>query len=115
MLFLTKQVQESKGLEFDDVLLYNFFTNSDAGDLWRVISNYTERDIAEYYSDTLVSSSGVQRFEWDNLVENSARHLDFSPEKHKILEIEFKMLYTAITRARVNIFIAESDSNLCCK
>lgn len=29
-LFLT-QVQESKGLEFDDVLLYNFFSDSTAG------------------------------------------------------------------------------------
>ena len=32
-------VQESKGLEFDDVLLYNFFSDSPAGDLWRATSD----------------------------------------------------------------------------
>jgi hypothetical protein len=105
-------VQESKGLEFDDVLLYNFFTDGDCGDLWRVVTNYTEKDIAEYYNDQSVKSSGVQSYDWDKVMEQKTRHLDFSNEKHKILETELKMLYTAITRARVNIFIAESDTDL---
>jgi len=43
---------------------------------------------------------------------NTARHLDFSYEQHKILETELKILYTAITRARVNIFMTETDSDL---
>ena len=42
-------VQESKGLEFDDVLLYNFFSDSPAEDLWRAVSSYSEADIAAYY------------------------------------------------------------------
>jgi len=50
-------VQESKGLEFDDVLIYNFFTESEAGDMWRVVSNYTEKDVAEYYSQVSSESS----------------------------------------------------------
>jgi len=106
------QVQESKGLEFDDVLLYNFFTDSQAGDVWRVVANYTEEDIAEYYKHISVTSSGVQSYEWDAFVEQKARQLDFDVERHKILESELKMLYTAITRARVNVFIAESDPDL---
>ena len=32
-------------------------------------------------------------------------------DQHKILETELKMLYTAITRARVNIFIAETNTD----
>ena len=35
-------VQQSKGLEFDDVLLYDFFSHSPAKDAWRVVTNYTE-------------------------------------------------------------------------
>lgn len=43
-------------------------------------------------------------------MESRTRHLDFSQEHMKILESELKQLYTAITRARVNVFIAESNS-----
>ena len=106
------QVQESKGLEFDDVLLYNFFSDSIAGDMWRVVSNYTEADICAYYEDASVKSSGVQIYDWDRLLDSKTRDLGFSYEEHKILETELKMLYTAITRARVNVFIAERDVEL---
>ena len=37
------------------------------------------------------------------------RPLDFDPEKHKILNSELKHLYTAVTRARVNIWIFDED------
>jgi len=30
-------VHEVKGLEFDDVILYNFFTDSDYKDMWKLI------------------------------------------------------------------------------
>mmetsp|Transcript_12027 Transcript_12027/g.24053 ORF Transcript_12027/g.24053 Transcript_12027/m.24053 type:complete len:3243 (+) Transcript_12027:98-9826(+) len=102
-------VQESKGLEFDDVLLYNFFTDSPADDLWRVVSCYTEEDIQNYYADVSVASSGVQKYDWQNPILQETRRLDFNAEQHKILETELKMLYTAITRARVNVFIAETN------
>ena len=105
-------VQESKGLEFDDVLLYNFFSDSPAEDLWRIVSNYTEEDIKAYYADVTVAGSGVQEYDWENPILSDTRHLDFDVNSHKILEVELKMLYTAITRARVNVFIAETDSEL---
>ena len=93
------------------MLLYNFFTESEAGNLWRIVSNYTEKDVATYYSHTSEGSAGVQSYEWDKLIK-TARHLDFNHEQHKVLESELKILYTAITRARVNIFIAETDGDL---
>jgi len=51
-------------------------------------------------------------FEWKDLVDNVARELDFVHEKHKILETELKILYTAITRAKVNIFLVETSHDL---
>lgn len=85
-------VQQSKGLEFDDVLLYNFFTDSAAKDAWRVVSNYTKDDIETYYSDISVMSSGVQKYDWDDAFLGKTRHLDFNPDQHRILETELKML-----------------------
>ena len=104
-------VQESKGLEFDDVLLYNFFSDSPAEDLWRAVSSYSEADIAAYYQDATVAASGVQKYDWESPMLNETRHLEFNSDQHKILETELKMLYTAITRARVNIFIAETNTD----
>lgn len=39
----------------------------------------------------------------------SARPLEFNPDKHKVLNSEFKFLYTAITRARVNVWFFDED------
>jgi len=107
-------VQEAKGLEFDDVLLYNFFTDSDANELWRVVSNYKEDQIRDFYSKINVGNSGTKSYEWRDLDQlQSTRHLEFNREQHKVLESELKILYTAITRARVNVFIAEDDVKMC--
>ena len=35
--------------------------------------------------------------------------MDFDPEKHKVLNSELKFLYTAITRARVNVWIFDEN------
>jgi superfamily I DNA/RNA helicase len=109
-------VQQSKGLEFDDVLLYNFFTDSDANEMWRIVAGFSKEDLenlhdrmgnlCEYEGDTT----------WDEELDvGQTRPLPFDEEKHKILENELKMLYTAITRARVNVFFAESDVKGCCR
>lgn len=41
--------------------------------------------------------------------EDLAHPLEFNAEKHKILNSELKQLYTAITRARVNVWIYDQD------
>jgi hypothetical protein len=38
-------------------------------------------------------------------LECKARPLEFNPDQHKILISEFKYLYTAVTRARVNVWL----------
>lgn len=39
----------------------------------------------------------------------SSRPLTFDPKLHKVLNSELKQLYTAITRARVNVWIFDED------
>ncbi|KAJ7153648.1 P-loop containing nucleoside triphosphate hydrolase protein, partial [Mycena filopes] len=78
---------ESKGLEFNDVLLYNFFEDSAVLEAqWRVVLNALR----------CPNDAGP------------------TPTFHKILHAnvctELKFLYVAITRARNNIWIADSSS-----
>ena len=40
---------------------------------------------------------------------NRPRPLAFDPSKHKVLNTELKQLYTAITRARVNVWIFDES------
>ncbi|OCH88979.1 hypothetical protein OBBRIDRAFT_757238 [Obba rivulosa] len=78
---------ESKGLEFNDVLLYNFFEDSTVElSQWRVVLNAlpeaeVRRDPAPRFDDA--RHSGVCR--------------------------ELKFLYVAITRARKNLWIADGS------
>jgi hypothetical protein len=65
-------------MEFEDVLLYSPFGSSPAGEHnWRIFTN--------------------------SIVGNTKPVPVFSEEKHNILAIELKMLYTAITRARKRV------------
>ena len=45
----------------------------------------------------------------DALCKGHSRPLAFSSEQHKILNSELKYLYTALTRARVNVWIYEEE------
>ncbi|CAJ0924191.1 21211_t:CDS:10 [Entrophospora sp. SA101] len=82
VLILT--VFESKGMEFNDVFLYNFFADSFAHSKWRVI-----------FSAFGNHSKGIQ---------------DFYHEKHYILSSELKNLYVAVTRARQRIWIYDENT-----
>ncbi|CAG8603421.1 5444_t:CDS:10 [Funneliformis mosseae] len=83
---LVLTVFEAKGMEFNDVLLYNFFTDSTALLKWRVILS--------------------------DLDDHSEGNREFSPEKHYILSSELKHLYVAITRAREHLWIFDEDAKL---
>lgn len=48
-------------------------------------------------------------FSADLLTNLSPRPLEFDPRKHKILNTELKRLYTALTRARTNVWIFDED------
>ncbi|GBC01012.1 hypothetical protein RclHR1_04030007 [Rhizophagus clarus] len=83
---LVLTVFEAKGMEFNDVLLYNFFTDSPALLKWRIILSTLD----EY-------PKGVQTF---------------SHEKHYILSSELKHLYVAVTRAREHLWIFDENAEL---
>ncbi|MCL7038809.1 hypothetical protein MKW94_025092 [Papaver nudicaule] len=79
---------ECKGLEFQDVLLYNFFGTSPLKNQWRVIYGYMKQKS--------LFSSVEQKFP------------SFSKGKHKLLCSELKQLYVAITRTRQRLWICEN-------
>ncbi|KAK9052301.1 hypothetical protein SSX86_028930 [Deinandra increscens subsp. villosa] len=86
---LVLTIMESKGLEFQDVLLYDFFTTSSFSNEWRIIYKYMkDMDLLDSPFATLCSS--------------------FDMQKHAVLCTELKQLYVAITRARQRLWICES-------
>ncbi|KAG8957107.1 hypothetical protein FRC00_004466, partial [Tulasnella sp. 408] len=73
---------ESKGMEFDDVLLYNFFTDSPA----------TATD-------------------WRALFFAQKEGRTFDHKRHSILQSELKSLYVGLTRARERVWVWEESGN----
>ena len=55
------------------------------------------------------SSTGLTEITEESVQMKHSRPLEFNPEKHKVLNSEFKFLYTAITRARVNVWFFDED------
>ncbi|MCL7031200.1 hypothetical protein MKW94_000317 [Papaver nudicaule] len=84
---------ECKGLEFQDVLLYNFFGTSPLKNQWRVIYGYMEEL-------NLFPSNEQKSFP------------TFCSAKHKILCSELKQLYVALTRARQRLWVRHLDESL---
>ncbi|XP_072045621.1 TPR and ankyrin repeat-containing protein 1-like isoform X2 [Amphiura filiformis] len=113
-LGLVLTIFEAKGLEFDDVLLYNFFNDSPADKEWRVVTEYLDELIEDYEQQRLSSDKAaatmLHTIDIDNMqATNRPRPLKFDPDKHKVLNSELKYLYTAITRARVNVWLFDED------
>ncbi|XP_057314279.1 uncharacterized protein LOC130655524 isoform X2 [Hydractinia symbiolongicarpus] len=100
---LVLSIYEAKGLEFDDVLLYNFFKDSEASEEWRVIA--TNIDMIE---DIQHSDTSLQVLHAD-ILESETRPLEFNRNSHKLLNAELKKFYTAVTRARVHVWIFDED------
>jgi ATP-dependent exoDNAse (exonuclease V) beta subunit len=88
-------VPESKGLEMNDVLLYNFWSDSLAKDEWRWLLNYLDDMDPSNTSGVVVGQQG-RRFALD---------FPFDADKFKLLETELKQLYVAITRPRARLWI----------
>ncbi|CAI0556029.1 unnamed protein product [Linum tenue] len=87
---LVLTILECKGLEFEDVLLYNFFGSSPVVDQWELLHGYMR---------TLNISSPHDECHF--------RH--FSDEKLKLLCHELKLLYVAITRTRQRFWIFDES------
>ncbi|KAL3635036.1 hypothetical protein CASFOL_022090 [Castilleja foliolosa] len=90
---LVLTIVECKGLEFQDVLLYNFFGSSPLGNQWRAVYEFLqEKDLLDVDSQSFPA---------------------FNQSKHNILCSELKQLYVAITRTRQRLWICENNKELC--
>ncbi|KAL3506739.1 hypothetical protein ACH5RR_032121 [Cinchona calisaya] len=86
---LVLTIVECKGLEFQDVLLYNFFGSSPLRNQWRVVYEYmNEKDLLDSCLQGCFPS--------------------FSQARHSVLCSELKQLYVAITRTRQRLWICEN-------
>ncbi|XP_012837480.1 PREDICTED: uncharacterized protein LOC105958026 [Erythranthe guttata] len=90
---LVLTIVECKGLEFQDVLLYNFFGSSPMSDQWRVLYEFLKQK-------DLLDATTPKSFP------------SFSESRHNILCSELKQLYVAITRTRQRLWICENDEEL---
>nr|XP_027119396.1 uncharacterized protein LOC113736561 isoform X2 [Coffea arabica] len=87
---LVLTILECKGLEFQDVLLYNFFSSSPLKNQWRVVYDFMEKkDLRDSCFPRCFPS--------------------FSHARHSILCSELKQLYVAITRTRQRLWICEDS------
>ncbi|XP_020524975.1 uncharacterized protein LOC18437732 [Amborella trichopoda] len=94
MQALVLTIIECKGLEFQDVLLYDFFGASPLRNQWRVIYEY------------------MANLEWRHSeVPKSFPHFDEG--RHNILCSELKQLYVAITRTKQRLWICENSGDFC--
>uniref|UniRef100_A0A803KZ79 UvrD-like helicase ATP-binding domain-containing protein n=1 Tax=Chenopodium quinoa TaxID=63459 RepID=A0A803KZ79_CHEQI len=87
---LVLTIFECKGLEFEDVLLYNFFGSSPLGEQWRIIYEYMEEKLCTLNPETYPS---------------------FTNAKHDVLCYELKQLYVTITRTRQRLWICEDNDS----
>ena len=94
-------VLESKGLEFDDVFLVNFFSDSKAEQEWRIVLSYLTASKEKVEAEIEQTALDAERNVSSNRdVAGMLRPLEFSERAHQIMCEELKHLYTAITRAR---------------
>lgn len=115
-------LQESKGLEFENVLLFNHFTGNDADKGWRYI--YTRTAVQEdkfnkdqkREFDTETDMYRRSKLEFRKLVkEGQDVYTEFSTKaaldqmstqaQLEGLSADLKFLYVAITRAKKNLII----------
>lgn len=77
-------ILQSKGMEFDDVVLFDFFTSCPEPDGWRTLPDLANNEAREYDS-----------------------------KRYASMCVELKQLYVAVTRARTKLFLMETTTSDC--
>ena len=124
-------IYEAKGLEFDDVILYNFFTDSETKEDWRVLKSLIVEDVKvpkklpegdfKQTFDQLTVRPWLLPEEYKNLPEGEyeiIKNVDCKAKsgvaegRYSGLCVELKHLYTAITRPRKRLIIFDEDPEI---
>jgi ATP-dependent exoDNAse (exonuclease V) beta subunit len=95
---LVMTVQEVKGLEFEDVFVYNYFTDSPENTNWNAITYYRQQVETNESLDHVPTS-------FESLQAKVPHNVSFDAEKDRILCSELKMLYMVVTRARQRVYL----------
>lgn len=110
---LCMTVPQSKGLEFEEVFVVNFFSSSRNKAVWRALLDYLETLKERQASGKLVGpaprSLSPAELRTCGIPDSALRPLKFDREMHCILNEELKLLYTACTRARQRLVFFEED------
>ena len=98
-------VFESKGLEFEDVILFNFFTDSDlSSEKWKILQKIVKidekRENPENLENSEIDSPTSSKFKCQS---------DFDASKYGLLCTELKHLYVSITRPKQNLIIFDES------
>ncbi|CAK60825.1 unnamed protein product (macronuclear) [Paramecium tetraurelia] len=112
-------IYEAKGLEFDDVILFNFFTDSDCtSDDWNILKNFQIKDVDvkikqdqnvflvhEFiYSIEMKKLFLIPNTQQQNLSDNIDKFVNY-----QTLCQELKLLYVALSRAKRQIIIYDNN------
>ncbi|DBA81851.1 TPA: hypothetical protein ACH3X1_007570 [Trebouxia sp. C0004] len=104
-------VAQAKGLEFDDVFLWDFFNGSPAD--WRPLNNYVAH-LAEVEETQgarkLPAGTPLVDVEVDPIDKGALRVARAADQHDVLLCEELKYLYTALTRAKNNVIMFDSNT-----
>ena len=124
-------VYEAKGLEFDDVILYNFFSSSSDSNQWRILRDLTiskeKRRKLRIDEELTINELDYKQFKkkMKKLAEEAEDNDETEYEEINVLEVEgrteiqskfsslwneLKHLYVSITRPKLRLLIYDQES-----
>ena len=106
-------IRGSKGLEFEDVLIFNFFRDSKVeAKTWRALSEYKDqKDEDKSHLEADQREASWEEFRASLKDAQKIHPTVFDKGKHRALEHELKDLYIAITRAKKNVWFFDDNGD----